>query len=233
MNIWPIIILALACLTVILFYCNRKTRAKLESIRGLLDILNIVAALGVFVSLYYTVHQFKVSETQQEKQELRQLGQVLAALTLEFDANTDVCSNIVAEGSNYIAGQSVPENIFHCDVVKQFLTTGLLTESRLKQLVPEKVKTDYISEKRVGNTLWTTYHNMLLLNDMMARGAQLMTFQVLAKTDDQIRAQTEFRLKGEMAFVVEKAKKLQETLSACRPDVAELRDKCSRLAEEN
>src|SRR5258708_4811214 len=101
MNIWPIAILSLACLAVIGLYFNAKTRTRLESIRGLLDLLNIVAALGVFVSLYYTVAQFKVSQRQQEKQELQQLGQVLAALTLEFDGNLDVCTKVLAEGSNY------------------------------------------------------------------------------------------------------------------------------------
>jgi hypothetical protein len=232
MNIWPIVILSLVCLAVIGLYLNAKTRARLESIRGLLDLLNIVASLGVFVSLYYTVAQFKVSQRQQEKQELQQLGQVLAALTLEFDGNLDVCRKVLAEGSNYTTAISVPENVFHCEMVKQFLTTGLLNESRLKQLVPERVQTDYISEKRVGATLWNIHHNMLLLNEVMARSTQLLTFQVLAKTDDQIRAQTDVRIKGDMAFVVQTSKKLQETLSACRPLVVELRDRCSRLAKE-
>ena len=233
MNILPILILGVACAAVILLYCNRKTRARLESIRGLLDMLNIVAALGVFVSLYYTVEQFKVSQKQQEKQELQGLAQVLAALTLEFDGNIDVCRKVLADESNYTAAVSVPDNIFHCDVTKQFVTTGLLNESRLKQLVPEKVRTDYASEKRVGATLWNTYHTMLMLNDVMNRTGQLMTLQVLTRTDNQIRAQTEFRLKGEMAFLVEKAKELQERLEACRPFIVELREKCSRLATEH
>jgi hypothetical protein len=232
MNVLPIIILGLVCAAVILLYCNRRTRARLESIRGLLDILNIVTALGVFVSLYYTVAQFKVSQKQQERQELQGLAQVLTSLALEFDGNIDVCRKILADESNYTAAVSVPDNIFHCDVTKQFVTTGLLNESRLKQLVPDKVKTDYVSERRLGATLWNTYHTMLMLNDIMNRTEQLMTFQVLARTDNEIRAQTDFRLKGEMGFLVEKAKELQERLKACRPFIVELRDKCSQLAKE-
>jgi hypothetical protein len=102
--------------------------------------LNIVAALGVFVSLYYTVAQFKVSQKQQQKQELQGLAQVLTALTLEVDGNIDVCKKLLADESNYTAAVSVPVNLFHCDVTKQFVTTGLLNETRLEQLVPDKVK---------------------------------------------------------------------------------------------
>jgi hypothetical protein len=74
---------------------------------------------------------------------------------------------------------------------------------------------------------------MLLLNDIMNRNAQLLTFQTLARTDDnQIRAQTDFRLKGEMAYLVEKSKEIQERLKECRAFIVGLRDKCCRLAKE-
>lgn len=233
MNVLPIIILGLVCAAVVILYCNRKARARLESIKGLLDILNIVAALGVFVSLYYTVAQFKVSQKQQERQELQGLAQVLTALTLEFDGNIDVCRKILADESNYTAAVSVPANIFHCDVIKQFVTTGFLNETRLKQLVPDKMKTDYVSERRFGATFFNTYHKMLMLNDVINRTGQLMTFQVLASTDNQIRAQTDYRLKGEMGFLVQSAEELQESLKACRPLIVELRDKCSQLAKQD
>jgi hypothetical protein len=158
MNVWPIVILALAYVAVILLYCNRRIRTRLESIRGLLDIINIVAALSVFASLFYTIEQFKMSERQQEKQELQQLAQSLSALVLEFDANIDVCNKILADQTNYANAVSVPENRFHTDVLQHFLVTGTLNDARLRQLVPGKVATDYVSERRVGATSFNIYH---------------------------------------------------------------------------
>jgi hypothetical protein len=73
---------------------------------------------------------------------------------------------------------------------------------------------------------------MLLINDLIGRSVDIMTLQVLNKIDDQIRAQTDYRIKGNMGFVVQDAKELKETLTACRPTVIEFRDRCVQLAEE-
>ena len=206
---------------VVLLICGSVVppfRCWLRRNRGLLDIANTVAALGVFLSLFYTLAQFYASQEEEERQRLSVMHQRLVGLLLEIDMNLKVCDALLADKEQTLAASSVPLNLFHGDALRYFTAEAALDEKAFQQFgTVVGSNKEEVTPQNVGVTLTNAYHYLLQANDLISRSAEIMTLQPLARLDTQTKTQTDLRLKEFMKMLLDDTTKLKDTLEGVKP----------------
>lgn len=210
------------------YFACEAFRTWLEANPTLLDGWNGIAALSVFVFLYYTLRQFNLSQSDREEQESALLAQRLSALLLEIEMNIGVCDEILGAREEYLNARSVPLNHIHGDMLCHFATEGLLDEVTLERLIPQRIKAGDVTSRRMGVTLINAYHYLLQGNDIIDRGVTIMTLQALSQEDRRVDQRTNERLKHYMQGLVETAEKLRASLTTIRPILQEMEQSARR-----
>ena len=210
----------------------QKTKAFFKGLTAVLTFLATIAGLTAFISLHLSVQQFEEQQQIARQEETERFVNLIGSLELEMEANLDVCKKLLANKEEYLQAISSPHNCFHYSILDRILATGEITDRRLREVMPDKVTADIATERKFRVTLFNAYHRMMQLNNLIEHSLDIMHLPVLVKTDAQINAQTSYRLKGNMGFLVSDTEYVRDQLLACLPAVKELKEHYAKELDE-
>ena len=202
----------------------QKVKTFFKGLTAVLAFFASIAGLTAFISLYISVQQFEAQQQINRQEEVERFANLMGSLQLEIEGNLDVCKKILAQKEKYLDAVSTPHNYFHYRIIEQVLADGEITDTRLRDAIPEKVQNDIVTERKFRVTLQNVCHRLITLNQLIAGNFEIMNHQVLVITDPQITAKTDYRLKSNSGMIIEGVEYVRDYLQICLPEVKKLNE---------
>lgn len=202
-----------------------------ESVKKWLDrtkaffyFLASIAALTAFVSLYLSVDHFNRQQEIAHQEKSERFVNIIGSLQLEIEGNLHLCANILKKRDKYLKADIVPMNSFEYTILRQILSTGEITEHRIRAAMPGEIKDENVTERKFRITLFNAYHRMVTLNQLIEHTINLMHLQVIVKPEPEVVTRTAYRLKTNMSMMIADTEFVRDHLLACLPTVIQLKE---------
>lgn len=197
MTLTPIYVFVIASVVLVILWMIPRTRHKTEKAGQLLSLLASVAAMTVFVELYWTVDQQKQARAKEQERESAESYARLSTLYSELAGDIQVCERIHRDRTNHLAAVTVPDNFFTFNSIEDILRTGRIRNHSIR------------------NQIRNAYHRMLWANRVMENSVGLFYLQTLVGPQQQALINT--RISNAMGMLMGGTEEIRVMLEGVEP----------------
>lgn len=168
MKLWPVVLYGLIFLTCTIA-CARSKRVNDLAARivPLLNLFSILAAIGVFIQLYYSVYQYNVAQLDTEQQASERMLSRLDTLETELLGNLSTCKSILRSPDVLTTGKTSVQDVFQFVMLEAMLASGEVTNKTLRF------------------TLYEAYHELIFAGTIMDQNMAYQYNVLLHKVEEE------------------------------------------------